>query len=358
MRIVSVGRALPDNYYEQAALLDAFRELWGARFHNPARLEQIHQNVLVGGRHLALPLPDYRELTSFTQTNDAFISCAVELGARALRDAAERADLPLPSLGQLLFASSTGIATPSIDARLVNRLRLAPGLRRTPIFGLGCMAGAGGVARLTDLLRANPQQAGALVSVELCSLTLQRQDVSLANIISSGLFGDGSAALMMVGAEHPLADRRDLGPRVLASRSIFYPDSEEVMGWQIGSDGFRVVLSADVPKVVQEHVRADIDAFLDAEGLKRSDLSSYVMHPGGPKVLSAFEEALALEAGELELSWKTLAELGNLSSASVLMVLRDLLDGKGKRGRPPAGSPGLMMAMGPGFCSELLLLEW
>lgn len=368
MRIVSIGRALPDHYYDQDTLLAAFREVWGDQFHNPARLEQIFANVLVGGRHLALPLEGYRALSSFTDSNTAFIRCATDLGARALQDAAEIAHLELDDLAQLIFVSSTGIATPSVDAKLVNRLGLRPDIRRTPLFGLGCMAGAGGLARLADLLRANPTQTGAVLSVELCSLTLQREDGSVANLVSSGLFGDGAACALLVGPEHPMAARGDAGPEIIATRSSFYPDTEGVMGWEITAEGFKVVLSADVPKMVLEHVRRDVEGFLADHDLTLSEIVSHVYHPGGPRVLEAFQQALGLPRKALALSYDSLLERGNLSSASVLLILRDVLEGKGtcmrpdgsarKNSRPAPGDYGLLLAMGPGFCTELVLLRW
>lgn len=350
MRIASVGRALPQHYYDQKALTQALSQAWSTRHHNLARLEMLHQNVLVGGRHLALPMEEYAGLTSFTATNDAFIRCAVDLGEQAISDGLARAGLQPRDIDHLFFVSVTGIATPSIDARLVNRMGLRPDVKRTPIFGLGCVAGAAGVARAADYVRAFPQGVAVLLSVELCSLTLQRQDLSIANIIASGLFGDGAAAAVIVGAEHA----NTATPCILDTRSVFYPGTERVMGWDIATEGFRIVLSADVPKVVEQHIAGDVDAFLASHGLHRRDIQSFVCHPGGPKVMQAFEQALDLPDDALAVTKRSLATLGNLSSASVLMVLRDTM----AEHRPPAGTLGLMMAMGPGFCAELVLLKW
>ena len=349
MQVAAVGRAFPENYYDQKTLITAFKKHWAKRHYNVDRLESLHQNVLVGGRHLALPLEEYGGLDSFTATNNAFIRCAVELGARAVVDGLEAAGLDAQEIDHIFFVTTTGVATPSIDALLANRLRLRSDMKRTPIFGLGCLAGAAGVARATDYLLAHPDQVAVLVSVELCSLTLQREDLSIPNIIASGLFGDGAAAAIMVGE-----NRANGGPKVVDSRSVFYPDTADVMGWDITKDGFRVVLSADVPRVVQEHIREDVDTFLSHHGLSRGDISSYVCHPGGPKVLEAFQKVLDLPPDALTLTWESLRSVGNLSSASVLMVLRDTME----RQRPPTGSHGLMLAMGPGFCSELVLLRW
>lgn len=349
MRIAAVGRAFPPHYYSQEQLLTAAREHWGAQLFNPERLGQFFQNVLVGGRHLALPLERYPKIKTWGEANDAWIEIAENVGAKAVEQAMQGAGIPLSALDALYFVSVTGIATPSVDARLMNRMRLPVDVKRIPIFGLGCVAGAAGVARAADYLRGFPEDVVVLLSVELCSLTLQRQDLSIANLISSGLFGDGAAAVVMVGEK-----RHAEGPRVLATRSVFYPDSERVMGWDISERGFQIVLSAEVPEVVREFLRGDIDAFLADQGLKRADIGSWVAHPGGPKVLEAMQEALELPEGALDLTWKSLREVGNLSSASVLMVLGDTLAER----RPAPGTLGMLLAMGPGFCSELVLLEW
>ncbi len=349
MRIAAVGRALPPNYYDQSTLIAAFEELWGARFHNPARLRQLHEHVLVGGRHLALPMDAYPSLGGFAAANDAFIRVGRELGAAAVEDAVGRAGLTVDDIDHLFFVSVTGIATPSLDALLCNRLGLRADLKRTPIFGLGCVAGAAGVARAADYLRGFPEQVAVLLSVELCSLTLQRQDLSIPNLIGSGLFGDGAAAALLVGAA-----RAQPGPRVVATRSVFYRDTEHLMGWRIEDGGFGLVLSPEVPAIVARHLRADVDAFLAEHELRRADLACYVCHPGGPKILEAMEQALEVPRAALAVTWDSLRRIGNLSSASVLMILRDTL----AEHAPEPGAYGLMLAMGPGFCSELVLLQW
>ncbi|MEL6345507.1 MAG: 3-oxoacyl-[acyl-carrier-protein] synthase III C-terminal domain-containing protein [Myxococcota bacterium] len=355
MKILSVGTALPPHYYDQETLLAAFQAAWQEQHHNAARVEQLHRAVMVGGRHLALPMDAYLEMDGFGATNDAFIEVGTTLGQQAIEAALADAGLSARDLNAIFFTSVTGIAAPSIDARLVNRMGLRPNIKRTPIFGLGCVAGAAGTARLYDYLRAFPDQAAVLLSVELCSLTLQRQDLSIANLIASGLFGDGAAAVIGVGSQHPAAAQRSAGgPTVRATASRFYPDTEHVMGWDVGQGGFKIVLSADVPKMVDAHIRADVDGFLAQHGIRRSDIGCWVAHTGGPKVLTAFQKALELKASDLELTWRSLREVGNLSSASVLFVLRDLITAH----RPAPGTPSVMLAMGPGFCAELVLMEW
>jgi len=349
VKIAGVGRALPPHYYDQDMLIAALRKIWSRRHQNLDRLEALHRRVLVGGRHLALPIQEYERLATWGQANDAWIRVAQEVGEVAVRDALQVAGLGTADIGALFFVTVTGIATPSIDARLINRMGLPTDITRVPIFGLGCVAGTAGLARAADYVRAWPDRVAVLLSVELCSLTLQQQDLSVPNLIASGLFGDGAAAVVVVGGRRPAE-----GPHIVASRSVFYPDSERIMGWDISENGFRVVLSADVPDMVLENVRRDVDKFLGEHGLRRADIAAWISHPGGPKVLEAMQTALDLPREAFELSWRSLAEVGNLSSASVLMVLKETLESR----RPAPGSHGLMFAMGPGFCSELVLLRF
>lgn len=348
--ILAVGRALPPHYADQETLIAAFAAHWGQQHFNPERLADLHRATRVGGRHLALPLADYAALDSFARSNAAFLRVGAEVGEAAVRDGLRRAGLAPSDVDHLFFVTVTGVSTPSLDARLMNRLGLPARVKRTPIFGLGCMAGAAGVARASDALRAFPGEVAVMLSVELCSLTLQRGDASMANVIATGLFGDGAAAAVLAGGERP----GRVGPQVVATRSAFYPDTERVMGWDVVDTGFKVVLSAQVPQVVEEHVGADVDAFLAEHRLARRDIRHWVAHTGGPRVLSAFRAALGLPEEALARSWRSLQEVGNLSSASVLFVLGDLLDA----GEARPGDLGLLAAMGPGFASELVLLRW
>jgi alkylresorcinol/alkylpyrone synthase len=348
-RIAAVGSAFPPNFYDQETLLAAFRLHWASRHYNLDRLEALHRNVLVGGRHLALPLEQYPGLSGFGAANDAWIRVALDVGEAAVRNALAGAGIEPADVDAIIFVSTTGVAAPSLDARLANRLGLPARVKRMPIFGLGCVAGAAGIARAADYLKAFPDDVAVLLSVELCSLTLQREDLSIPNLIASGLFGDGGAAVVLTGRRR---ERR--GPKVLATRSVFYPNTEKVMGWSITDTGFKVLLSAEVPDVASRFLRRDVDAFLADHGLARDRITTWVAHPGGPKVLMAMAEALEVGDGALEATWRCLREVGNLSSASVLLVLKDVLENR----RPPAGSYGVIVALGPGFCSELVLVRW
>lgn len=349
MKIASAASAFPKHYYPQKFLLEQLREYWGDRLRNPQMLERLHRNVAVEGRHLAIPTEKYYDIATWGQANDIWIEVAQELGEQALCCALQHSGLQRESLGFLLFTSVTGISSPSIDALLINRMGLPTNIRRVPIFGLGCVAGAAGIARAADYVRAYPDQAAALVSVELCSLTIQRDDLSVANLISSGLFADGSAAVIVTGS-----DLDSDGPEILATRSVFYPDTEEMMGWKVTEKGFRITLSPQVPELIREHLGHDLDAFLADYGHCKNDIGSWVLHTGGPKVLEATAAALDLHDGQLDASWDCLKRVGNLSSASVLVVLEDVMRNR----RPETGTLGVLAAMGPGFCSELLLLRW
>jgi alkylresorcinol/alkylpyrone synthase len=349
MRITSAASALPRHYYPQKILLEAFRKYWGPKIDRFDVLERLHAATQVDGRYLTLPLERY-PLSSWGEANNVWIEAAVDLGYEAICKAMQQAGMPVRDIGAFFFVSITGVASPSVDARLMNRIGFSPQTKRIPIFGLGCVAGAAGIARAADYVRAFPKQAALLLSVELCSLTIQQDDLSVANLISSGLFGDGAAAVIVSGRE---TEARH-GPEIIATRSVFYPDTEYVMGWDISDKGFRIVLSRDVPDVVLRNLGKDADEFLNEHGLDRSNVGSWVLHTGGPKVLEATETALELPPGALNASWECLRRTGNLSSASVLFVLEEIM----KNRRPEPGTWGLLAAMGPGFCSELVLLRW
>jgi alkylresorcinol/alkylpyrone synthase len=349
MRICGAASAFPDNYYRQEEICQALKRRWAGKLENPQVLDRLHASVGVNGRHLTLPIPAYDDLNTWGLANDAWIEAALELSEQSLRRALDRAGIHASELGAIFFVTVTGVASPSIEGRLINRMGLPPGIKRIPIFGLGCVAGAAGIARAADYVKAFPDQAVALVAVELCSLTWREDDVSTANLISSGLFGDGAAAVIVAGSE-----TKKIGPRVLATRSTFYPDTEDVMGWDISEKGFRIVLSRNVPEIVEQHLAKDVDAFLGERNLCRKDIGAWIMHTGGPKVLEATAHALELPKAALEASWQSLAKVGNLSSVSVLLVLEDFMMHR----RPAPGNLSILAAMGPGFCSELVLLEW
>lgn len=350
--IRDVQVVFPSHYYSQQQLTDALRErYWQGNEQRIARFAALHQNVGVQGRHLALPIQAYAELDGFQGRNDAWIEVATSLGEKALQRLLERAGVIPDEVALLATTTVTGIAVPTLDARLMNRLPFAPDLKRLPLFGLGCLGGVAGLARVADYLRGHPGELAVLLAVELCSLTLQPEDLSIANIIATALFGDGAAAVLLAGGAHPLAAAPAV--RILASRSLFFPETERVMGWDVTQTGFQVVLSADVPEIARMQVGPAVDAFLGEQGLRRDDIDHWVAHPGGPKVIEALEASLALRPGTLKLSRESLARVGNLSSVSVLLILQETLPQQ-----PAPGSYGVMIAMGPAFAAELILLQW
>ena len=352
--IISTKTGFPEYYYPQTTLLTAAQQEWKLKRASIVKpLEQFYTNVKVKGRYLSWPLERYPKPSTFEERNNAYIEMALNLGEQTICALLDQVQMSPQEIDQLTIVSSTGIAVPALDARLMNCIPFSPGMKRLPLFGLGCAGGAASIARTADYLRGHPEDAVILFAVELCSLTIQRDDLSLANLVASGLFGDGAAAVLMVGDAHPLA-KKGL-PRVIDSQSHFFPNTEHIMGWDVTDSGFRVLLSADIAGLAQSEVRPIMEDFLGRHDLTIADIDHWLVHPGGPKVIEALEDGLGLPDKALALSWECLAEAGNISSASVLLILDKTMK------RLPHGKPGdvgVLMAMGPAFSAELVLLQW
>lgn len=350
----AIQMALPDHVRSQEDIARGLADAMGMDAHLTERLQRIHAATGVESRRLVLPLDRYARIENFTEANNIWIDEGLRLAEQAAKAALDDAGIAPEDVDVIMVVSVTGIAAPSLDARLVSRLGLRSDVARIPVFGWGCVGGASGIARMHDLL-AGRNQVGLLLSVELCSLTVQRDDVSLSNLIASGLFGDGVAAVVMTADDRHDASPVDPSlPRVVDSQARMYPDSEDVLGWDIGQFGFRIVLSTLLSDVIRDHLGEEVDVLLTRNGLNRDDVSTWIAHTGGPKIIDAVEDALGLPSDALRHTRESLAEVGNLSSASVIDVFgRTVHDGHAR-----AGQYGVLMAMGPGFSSECVLLCW
>jgi alkylresorcinol/alkylpyrone synthase len=353
-RIVAADVQFPERYERQEDLAREYLRVGGGQGDRTLeRIERLFSRTGVEGRHLVLPREAYTCLAGFGERNALWLEHALALGHAAVEGALRRAGVDASDVSLFVSSSVTGIAAPSIEARIMAaRGDFASDCRRLPIFGLGCVAGAAGVARVSDYLRANPTHAAMLLCVEICSLTFQLSDTSVANVIGTALFGDGAACVVMVGAEHPMARTRT-GLAVVDTRSIFFPGTERTMGWDIVDSGFRIVLSGSVPELARGAFSTGARRFLDDHQLTPSDIQNWFGHPGGPAVIDAIEDGLALSRGTLDASRRTLARVGNLSSASVLVLLAEALHNDAQS----SSGSGLLYAMGPGFCAELVLLQ-
>jgi alkylresorcinol/alkylpyrone synthase len=346
--IKAVRSAFPAHRYRQAELTTKVAELSALGPDERALLQRLHGKAGVDYRHTALPLQEYSALRGIDVTNDRYLAEAADLGEQALRGALEAAGLTGRDLDILIVTSVTGVAVPSLDARLIPRLGLRPDIKRLPIFGLGCVAGAAALSRLHDYLLAWPRHHAALLAVELCSMSWPMTDMTVADLVVTGLFGDGAAALVAGGGQ---AAR---GLRVVATHSEVYPESTDALGWRLSSDGFRIVLSADLADVVERHLAGTVTAFLSRHGLTVDEITVWVCHPGGPRVIDAVAHALKLPDSAVEPSRRSLAEVGNVSSVSVLHILEQTIG----REPPAPGSVGVMIGLGPGVSVELVLLQW
>lgn len=346
-RIVSVGTAVPPHSVSQEDIKQACLRMFNGHGDMIERWSAVFDHARVRTRHTAAPLAWYLTPRSFTERNDLYIQAATDLSAEAIRHCLEPAGLTPGDIDHLILVSTTGLATPSLDALLFNRLGIPGYARRTPIWGLGCAAGVAGLARAADYVRAYPESRVVLVAVELCTATFVREDFSKSNIVATALFGDGAAAALVAGDSHP-------GPAVVDAQSTLWPDSLDVMGWDIGSDGLKVVLSKALPAIVRSKLRPVVDAFLETHRITRSDVRHYIAHPGGPKVLDAYMGALELSEAHVRHARDILRDYGNMSSPTVLFVLKRFLEAQ----QDQNGDYGLIAAMGPGFSCELMLVRW
>jgi alkylresorcinol/alkylpyrone synthase len=347
-RIAAVRTAVPRHQVGQDEARQFCRALFQEAYADIDRFLPVFSNALIEHRYFSAPPEWFSSEHSFAEKNQLYIESALELGEAAITACLESAGLGPQDLDHLFFVSTTGIATPSIDARLINRLRLRPNIRRTPIWGLGCAGGVAGLSRAYEYTQAFPRERALLLALELCGLTFQRNDLSKSNLVATSLFGDGAAAVLVSGDE-----TRDAGPSILSSRSTLWYDSLEVMGWSINDRGLKVLFSRDIPTIVRDLALPALEAFLAAQGMTLQQLDHVIAHPGGTKVIEAYEQALGLANGKMARARDVLRRYGNMSSPTVLFVLEDFM----RSGAIGAGEYGLLTALGPGFSSEMLLIQ-
>lgn len=347
-RVLAVAPVTPGCPHPQEQIAATIGPLIAPPGPRRALLNKLHAASGVTTRHLALPLEDYAGLRSFADANAAFVEHGLPLAVLACQRALADAGLHPEDVDVVVFTTVTGVGAPSLDASLAARLGLRPDVVRFPSFGLGCAGGAAGLARTHDVLAGRPTGVALLVSVELCSLTIQHDDASTANLVSSGLFGDGAAAVVMVGDDHPGA-----GPAVVGTRSHLYPETADQLGWDVRDSGFGIVLSPGLPDLLRANLADDVKVLLAAHGLDIPDVGTWVVHAGGPKILDAVRDSLGLHEDDVRRSRAILSSTGNLSSSSVLHVLAATM----ADAAPAPGGYAVVMAFGPGVTAEFVLLE-
>jgi alkylresorcinol/alkylpyrone synthase len=345
-RIAGVATAVPPYVLEQDDISARLR----AQFSESAivaRLLPVFANTGIQRRYSCVPVQWYYDTHGWRDRNAVYLDYAQRLLEDAAREALVRAGRTVEDVDAIVVVSTTGIATPSLDALLMNRMPFKRTVRRLPIFGLGCVGGAVGIARAATLADAHPGSTVLLLDVELCALWFRRDELTKSNIVATALFGDGAAAAVFTSD--------GTGPRVAASGEYTFDSTLDVMGWDVSEDGLSAIFSRDIPQLVETELRDVIDAYLSESGLARNDIDHFLSHPGGTKVLDALEHAFGRDGGSLTDSRSVLAEYGNMSSVTVLFVLERALS------RGVLASNGwrrtLLTAMGPGFTAAFVTLE-
>ena len=341
LRLASIATAVPPNRAGQAEVREKARRAFGGDAALFQRLEPVYDNAGVETRYFSRPLDWFLEPRGWTVSNAAYLEVAEALLVRAAGEALEKAGLEAAAVDTIVTVSSTGVATPSLEARLLNRMGFRAGVKRLPVFGLGCGGGVLGLARAAQM-GAGGGETVLLLVVELCSLTFRLDDLVKSNLVATALFGDGAAALVL----HP----RVKGPAIRAWGEHTWPDTLDVMGWRVEDPGLGVIFQRSIPDIVRDRFRDAADGFLARHGLSVSRIDHFVCHPGGAKVIDALEEALSCPRGSLTATREALRDYGNMSAASVLFALERALE------EEPRGKM-LLTALGPGFSAGFCLLE-
>ncbi|GIN14242.1 putative chalcone synthase [Shouchella clausii] len=358
--ILSVSTYDPPHPLKQEQTVEFARELFAESFSDIERLLNVFANGEIEKRHFSVPLEWFQTSHRLGERNDLFIEKATDYSVEAVNRCLDNGHflsrtIAPEEIDAIIFVSSSGMATPSIDARIMNKLPFRPETKRLPIWGLGCAGGAAGLSRAYDYCLAHPKKAVLVVCAELCGLTFQKEDQSKSNLIGTSLFADGVACALVAGHASPLlADAAQAyRPVIRATQSVLMPDSEDVMGWDVRDNGLNVIFSRHIPTLVAQWLKPNVEELLRQEGKEIGEINAFIAHPGGKKVLEAYEIALGFPEEMTLLSRKVLKEHGNMSSPTVLYVLKESMGETHKH-----GDVGLVAALGPGFCSEMLVLEW
>ncbi len=334
---------------DQQAVKECAKGLFAASFPKVDRMLSAFDNTEIKTRNLCNPLAYYRDQHTFGEQNDAYIHIALEYSVQAIEACIAIAEIEKEKITDIIFISTTGLSTPSLDALIINKMKLNQHISRTPIFGLGCAGGVAGFSKASVIAKANPDAIVLFVAVELCSLTFLRHDYSKSNFIGSSLFADGVAACIITGDNHVNKTKNTFA--YLATQSKLYYDSLDVMGWEFNDKGFKVLFSQDIPTIIASNISDDVALFLEVNRLELSDIKNFIFHPGGKKVLTAYEEALMVPGDFLKNTREVMNDNGNMSSPTVLYVLERFFTGDFEDGY------GLMVSMGPGFSCEMVLLQ-
>jgi alkylresorcinol/alkylpyrone synthase len=335
-KLLAIGTALPTFRVSQAEVLTILAQAKGKDL--PPRLAEILGNTGIDCRYLAMPPAYYFGARSWSDRAKIYAACASELFERAARQALDRAGLRPSDIGQIVFVSTTGTMTPSIPSRMIAKMGFDPKTRQLPVFGYGCAGGVIGLGIAADLFRAAPDRPVLLVSIELCSLAYDHARMDKKDMVATALFGDGAAAAV-IGA--------GIGPNLAAFSQHTWPDTLDMMGWEIGETGYDLVLARDIPAFVSSHFAPACDAFLIEHKLTKSDMAEPACHPGGGRVVDALADYFA---NDLPNTRAVLRANGNMSSPTVLFVLEQIL------AHGPVTKPMLMTALGPGFVGAMGLL--
>ncbi|WP_044748271.1 type III polyketide synthase [Bacillus alveayuensis] len=353
--IVSVGTATLPYKFKQDAVKEYTKELFSDTFRDIDRFMSVFHNGQIESRYFVKDLKWYKNKHTFSEKNDAYIENALKYGCEAINNCLKNphflhSSIDYEEIEAIFYISTTGLATPSIEARLMNRLPFSPHTKRIPIWGLGCAGGAAGLARAYEYCLAFPKAKVLVLAVEFCSLTFQPNDSSKSNLIGTSLFADGVACVCVAGDE---AVDKQLKPYILASQSTLMRHAEDVMGWDIRDDGFFVIFSKDIPYLIYSWLKPNVEQFLRSHCLTIADIDYFIAHPGGKKVLEAYQAALGIDEEKTAVSFQILKQFGNMSSVTVYFVLEQFMKQPAKE-----GEYGLLLALGPGFSSELVLLRW